>query len=108
MATKHKILILAQEEEQIGKFNMKMAEDHLDCCIFKTSHFESFQEGKRVDKFDMVIMWVPEADEGEIEMSEEFYKHYAIAPVCGWYSKCGDQIKEMFKSDFVFQQPSDN
>ena len=106
MATKHKILILAPEEEHIAKFNMQLAST-ADATI-KTSHFESFQEGKRVDKFDIVIMWVPEADEGEIEMSEEFYKHYSIAPVCGWYTRCGDAIKEMFKSDFCFQEPSDN
>jgi len=113
MATKNnkqKVLILAQEEETTAKFTIKLAQDHNSTCIFKTSNFESFQEGKRVDTYDMVIMWVPEADEGELEMSEEFYKHYCTAPVCMWYTKEGvnDAINTMFKSDFCFHAPTEN
>jgi hypothetical protein len=109
MDCKHSILVLAQGEETVGKFNQKMTRDHNDCCEFKTSHFESFQEGSRVDKFDIVIIWAPESDEGEIEMSEEFYKHYSIAPVTAWYTGVSqDWIKEQFKSDFIFQAPGED
>jgi len=109
MDCKHKILVLAQEKDTIGKFNLEMIRDHMDCCVFKTSDFESFQEGKRVDTYDVVIVWAPEAEEGEIEMSEEFYKHYSIAPVTAWYTGVSeDWIKEQFKSDFIFKAPGED
>lgn len=46
--------------------------------------FEQFQEGKREDKYGFVIAYLKGMSSDDVEMSEEFYQHYATAPVIAW------------------------
>jgi hypothetical protein len=53
-----------------------------------------------------VLVYVPTGGDDDVEMAEEFYQHYAIAPVIAWVAGedlTEDFIKERFndKSQFV-------
>mgnify|MGYP000872083744 CR=1 FL=1 len=56
----HKVLIVAQNDEQkiaFGDFDVvEVAPD----TIFKFTTMESFSDGKKFDKFDYVIMYFPQ------------------------------------------------
>jgi len=102
MSTKTKVLIIAIEEDKIASFKATVASTQKDSCTFKYSNFETFQEGKYIDKFDMVVVWGKDSSEGDIEMSEELFKHYCIAPVTAWYSDIDSTfITEKFNSSAI-------
>ena len=93
-----KVLVVSQVKETLAKFDL-LTREHAGQFSFKTTHFESFQEGKKSDKFDCVIFWVPEDDFDTLEMSEDFYKHYSIAPVTAWYTSAdAERLNETFKT----------
>ena len=47
--------------------------------------FDQFQEGKKFDSFDYVIIAIlGDTDADDIESQEDFYKYYGAAPVCAW------------------------
>ena len=102
--SKTKILILDTQEESLTKFKNTIAFEHKSSCNFKYTTFESFQNGSMVDMFDMVVVWAPERSEGDIEMSEEFFKHYSIAPVTAWYTVIGEGwVKENYNDTIIVQ-----
>lgn len=88
MTTKHKVLIINQEEaDQYALSHLE--ENEAVKPIFKDNTlkwqlFEQFQEGKREDKYGFVIAHLKGMSADDVEMSEEFYQYYAAAPVIVW------------------------
>ena len=60
--------------------------------------FEQFQEGAREDKYGFVIAYLKGMSADDVEMSEEFYQHYAAAPVIVWIiTEDNDELKAKLK-----------
>jgi hypothetical protein len=69
--------------------------------VVKMTNNDSFMEGKRYDKFDAVIAMLPMQSQDDLEMSEEFYSHYLIAPVTYVvYDKQEHDIEDFVKEKF--------
>jgi len=57
-----------------------------------TTLYDSFQSGSKKDRFSFVIAFAPAADAGDnIEMQEEFYQNYSVAPVFAWVANSAAQ-----------------
>lgn len=103
MSSRNKILVLTQDAE--SKYNFEKlitSSPELKAAVgeekIKYANFESFQEGKRQDKYDFVIMFTNEMTADDIEMSEEFYKHYSLAPVVSWVVATADDVSTIINS----------
>ena len=73
-------------EEQI-KFEC-LTTDHLSGETVKTNKttYDSFQEGSKENRFDFVVapIFNEEVTADDVEMMEEYYQHYAKAPIFIW------------------------
>ena len=91
----HKILVLTQEEADSYQLSgLKQHNDIkaiFDANTFKWQLFEQFQDGAREDTFGMVIAYLKGMSVDDVEMSEEFYQHYATAPVVAWIITEGEE-----------------
>ena len=116
MATRHKLLILNHDEDEFKAYKKFTWTDAYSAAfkehVVKTTNSESFQEGKRVDTFDMVIALFRDKSEDDIEMAEEFYNHYLVAPVAACLVTKDDCVSEEFVKnkfgDHVFYMEVDN
>ena len=72
--------------------NIKKFREGLNDAVQKRikCNFDQFQEGKKFDTFDYVIVsMMGHITAGEIEAQEDFYKYYGAAPVVAWVCKDG-------------------
>jgi hypothetical protein len=97
-----KVLVVLPGEDQESAFT-KYNLDYVNTSslVVKKTTFASFQDGKRVDKFDFVLFYAPEFTADEIEMQDELFKHYSIAPVTGW-------MVDQSAADFIKENHGDN
>ena len=84
----HKVLVLNQEEADQYQLSGLKSNNDIKALFsentFKWQLFEQFQEGAREDKYGFVIAYLKGMSSDDVEMSEEFYQHYAAAPVIVW------------------------
>lgn len=80
MSDQSKVLVIfVDEDAEKGWGNIKLDSSH--GFQFKKTKFDDFTEGKRVDKYDIVLVYGPENSKDDIEMQDEIFKHYGIAPI---------------------------
>jgi len=96
-----KICVLVQDlEAKVGFQKVVNGHDGLksefNVQTIKYTSFEDFQEGKRIDKYDFVIVPALEAEQ-DFEMCEEFYKHYSAAPIISWVGQSATASEEFIK-----------
>ena len=96
-----KVLIVCQDEKMQDQLKVNAAIKKLasDGATLKWTNQDSFQEGKRVGTFDAVFYALGEASLEDVEMCEEYYQYYAVAPVCFIFSSAegDDGIHKLFK-----------
>ena len=103
MAQRFKVLVLNHDEDDEKEYKKATSYNDTISNVFKEhkiklANNESYQEGKRVDKFDMVIALLKDHDDDDIEMSEDFYNHYLVAPVT--YCLALEDKSEFIKKKF--------
>lgn len=96
-----KPLIMTAGPEESTKFDF-ITKDHLADEKVKVSQtmYDEYQEGSRQNRFDCVIALLlnEEITADDVEMMEEYYQHYAKAPIFVWVSfKVGDGLGELKK-----------
>lgn len=84
-----KPLVMTTGEEEKLKFEF-VTKDHLskeDVKVTQTM-YDEYQEGSRQNRFDYVValLFNDEVTADDVEMMEEYYQHYAKAPVFVWVS----------------------
>ena len=94
-------LILSSSEEENETYKkLVKGKDSLKELIKTTvrGNYDKFQEGTRKDNFNAVIIALlgDEISGDDIEMQEEFYQYYGVAPVTAWVFR--DDIGDGFGS----------
>jgi len=88
MSNKAAILFIDNDQEDFffGKISKDSSlKTSLDELGYKKTNFDSFQSGNKITRYQFVLAYVKhdyEAD--ELEMMEEFYQSFAVAPVFIW------------------------
>jgi len=82
-----KALVMTTSTEDQIKFGF-LTVDHLkdETVKVKETFYDEFQEGAKKNRFDFVIapLFNEDCSADDVEMMEEFYQHYAKAPVFIW------------------------
>ena len=103
--SEHKILVLANDDEDKIAFGEYDFSEVAPGAIFKYATQEKFNEGKRFDTFDMVLIYVPKWDESNFldcydDDLVNYLKFYTLSPVVGWITSdnCGSHQVQTFES----------
>jgi hypothetical protein len=94
---KFKILYLTDDENNQRKVKDAWGTTAGDEDVHKFTTFEKFQENKRVDKYDFVIGVTHAMTQDDIEMQEDFWRHYANAPVMAWVGTLDEESQAWIK-----------
>ena len=68
------------------------------------TNFDEFQSGTKSTRFDFVLAYVfHEYDADELEMMEEYYQNYAVAPVFVWIAPSSNEsAAKSLKENSIF------
>lgn len=96
-----KALVMTTSQEDQIKYGI-ITKDHLSSEDVKLNEtmYDEFQEGSRQNRLDFVIapLFNEEVTADDVEMMEEFYQHYAKAPVFVWVAfKVEEGLSELKK-----------